>query len=222
MTNEEMYEKLAQAVVDMEEDDVADLANQCVEEGIDAFEAIDKGLTEGMERAGKLFEEEEYFVPELLSCADAMNVGIDILKPYIKVDNSGEKPTVIIGVIEGDTHDIGKNLVKLMMETSGFNVIDVGRDAAPALFVDAAVQNNAGIICISTLMTTTMDTVGDVIDLLNERGLRDRFKVMVGGSPASTAFAKKIGADGYSKNAADAVKLARELNEEQLSGRKTA
>lgn len=208
---EEMFEKLAQAVVDMEEDDVVELAEQCIEQGIDAFEAIDKGLTPGMEEAGKLFEEEEYFVPELLSCADAMNAGIDVLKPHIVTKNSAVKPKVIIGVIEGDTHDIGKNLVKLMMETSGFDVIDLGRDVTAESFVNAAIEKKAEVICISTLMTTTMDTIGDVVTMLEEKGVRDQFKVMVGGGPASPAFAQKIGADGYSKNAADAVKLAKKI-----------
>lgn len=207
----EIFEKLTQAVVDMEEDDVVELANQCIEEGIDAFEAIDKGLTPGMEQAGKLFEEEEYFVPELLSCADAMNAGIEVLKPHIVSDDSGVKPKVIIGVIEGDTHDIGKNLVKLMMETSGFDVVDLGRDIPAEDFVNEAVAQKAEIICISTLMTTTMDTIGDVITLLKDKGIRDQFKIMVGGGPASPAFATKIGADGYSRNAAEAVKLAKEL-----------
>ncbi|MEE1229268.1 MAG: corrinoid protein [Lachnospiraceae bacterium] len=212
MTKEEMFEKLSQAVVDMEDDEVVDLANQCIDEGIDAFEAIDKGLSAGMEEAGKLFEEEEYFVPELLMCADAMNAGIDVLKPHLaSVDDSSDEPTVVIGVIEGDTHDIGKNLVKLMMETSGFNVIDVGRDATPEQFIDKAEETGAKIICISTLMTTTMDTVGDVVKKLEERGIRDKYKIMVGGGPVSASFVKKIGADGYSRNAADAVKLAKKI-----------
>ncbi len=208
---EEMFEKLSQAVVDMEEEEVEKLSRKCIEEGIDAFEAIDKGLTPGMEQAGKLFEEEEYFVPELLSCAEAMNIGIDVLKPHIVVEGSSEKHKVLIGVIEGDTHDIGKNLVKLMMETSGFEVIDLGRDVDPEDFVDEAVNHNVEIICISTLMTTTMDAIGDVVELLKKKGIRDRFKIMVGGGPVSQAFADKIGADGYSKNAADAVKLAKKI-----------
>ncbi|WP_298482889.1 corrinoid protein [uncultured Ruminococcus sp.] len=209
--SEKMMKALAQAVVDMDEDEVDRLSNQCITEGIDAFEAIDKGLTAGMEEAGKLFEEEEYFVPELLSCADAMNVGIDILKPYLTVDSSQEKHKVVVGVIEGDTHDIGKNLVVLMLDTAGFDVTDAGRDVPPEKLVDIAVETQAEIIVISTLMTTTMDAMEEVIHILNERGIRDQFKVMVGGGPISQAFSDKIGADGYSKNAADAVKLAKQL-----------
>lgn len=206
-----IFEQLADAVVEMEDEEVKALSEQAIKDGVDAFEAIDQGLTKGMERAGVLFEEEEYFVPELLMCADAMNVGIDILKPHLKVDASAEKHKILIGVIEGDTHDIGKNLVKLMLETSGFEVIDAGRDVDPEDMVDQAVEEGVEIICISTLMTTTMDAMEEVIIQLKEKGIRDQFKVMVGGGPISQSFSDKIGADGYSKNAADAVKLARKL-----------
>ena len=206
-----IFEQLADAVVEMEDEEVKALSEQTIKDGVDAFEAIDQGLTKGMERAGVLFEEEEYFVPELLMCADAMNVGIDILKPHLKVDASAEKHKILIGVIEGDTHDIGKNLVKLMLETSGFEVIDAGRDVDPEDMVDQAVEEGVEIICISTLMTTTMDAMEEVIIQLKEKGIRNQFKVMVGGGPISQSFSDKIGADGYSKNAADAVKLARKL-----------
>ncbi|MFT3951935.1 MAG: corrinoid protein [Oscillospiraceae bacterium] len=208
---ESIFEKLAQAVVDMEEEEVEKLAKQCIAEGIDPFEAIDKGLAKGMDEAGKLFEEEEYFVPELLSCADAMNIGIDILKPDLKVDATAEKHKAVIGVIEGDTHDIGKNLVALMLDSAGFEVIDIGRDAPPQAFVDKAAEIGAELICISTLMTTTMDAMADVIKTLNERNIRGAYKVIIGGGPISQSYADKIGADGYSKNAAEAVKLAKKL-----------
>lgn len=207
----ELYEKLSDAVVEMDEELVTDLSNQVVEENLDAFEAIDQGLSKGMERAGKLFEEEEYFVPELLMCADAMNIGVDILKPHIEVDVTNQKHKIAIGVIEGDTHDIGKNLVKLMLETSNFDVVDLGRDVPASTFVDRAVEEKAEIIMISSLMTTTMDAMADVITILKDRGIKDQFKVAVGGGPISQAFADKIGADGYSKNAADAVRLCRTL-----------
>ena len=164
-----------------------------------------------MERAGKLFEEEEYFIPELLMCSDAMYAGLDILKPHIKRDEQGEKHIVVIGVVEGDTHDIGKNLVKIMLETAGFDVLDLGRDIPPQNFVDKAKEVNAGIIALSTLMTTTMEGMAEVIRILKQENIRDRFKVIIGGGPISQSFADKIGADGYSVNAADAVRLARRL-----------
>lgn len=208
---EELLKDLSDAVVDMDEDKAADTSNAIVEQDYDAYEAIDKGLSNGMERAGALFEEQEYFVPELLMCADAMYAGLNILKPHIKKNDEGEQYKVVIGVVEGDTHDIGKNLVKIMLETSGFEVHDLGRDISPAQFVDEAEKIGASIICISTLMTTTMDGMDQVIKILNERNIREKYKVMIGGGPISQAFADKIGADGYSVNAAEAVRLARKL-----------
>ena len=208
---EELLQKLSDAVLEMEDEEVVALANQAIDEGVDAFEAIDKGLTDGMERAGKLFEEEEYFVPELLMCSDTLNAGLDVLKPHLKVEEGAVKHKVVLGVVEGDTHDIGKNLVKLMLETSGFEIIDVGRDIPAKQFVEVAKKEGAEIIALSTLMTTTMKAMEEVITILKEEGIRDKFKVMVGGGPISQGFANKIGADGYSVNAAEAVRLAKSL-----------
>jgi len=195
----------------MEDTTAASLSEEVVANGFDAYEAIDKGLAKGMERAGVLFEEEEYFIPELLMCSDAMYAGLDVLKPHIKTDEQVQKHKVVLGVIEGDTHDIGKNLVKIMLESSGFEVVDLGRDIPPAQFVEKAVETSADIIGLSTLMTTTMDGMREVVDILKEKNLKERFKVIIGGGPISPAFAKKIGADGYSGNAAGAVRLARDL-----------
>ena len=211
MEKEELFRQIADAVVEMEEDTVEELAQQSLTAGIDAYETIDSGLAKGMERAGQLFDEEEYFVPELLMCSDAMNVGIDVLKPHLKSENVSKKGKVVIGVVEGDTHDIGKNLVRLMMETGGFEVLDLGRDIPPAEFVNKAEEYGADIIGIATLMTTTMPGMQEVVDILANKGIRDKFKVIVGGGPISPAFAKKIGADGYARNAADAVKVAQNL-----------
>ena len=211
MEKEVLFQQIADAVVEMEEDTVEELAEQSLSEGIDAYETIDLGLAKGMERAGQLFDEEEYFVPELLMCSDAMNVGIDVLKPHLKSENVSKKGRVVIGVVEGDTHDIGKNLVRLMLETGGFEVLDLGRDIPPAEFVSKAEEYGADIIGIATLMTTTMPGMQEVVDILSSKGIRDKFKVIIGGGPISPAFAKKIGADGYARNAADAVKVAEDL-----------
>ncbi len=210
-SKQELLKKLSDAVVNMEEEEAVELSNQAIDEKYDAYEAIDKGLADGMERAGKLFEEEEYFIPELLMCSDAMYAGLDVLKPHLKTDDESEKHKVVIGVIEGDTHDIGKNLVKIMLETSGFEVVDLGRDIPPLQFVEKAKEINAKIIALSTLMTTTMDGMAEVINILKQQEIRENFKVMVGGGPISQGFADKIGADGYSVNAAEAVRLARNL-----------
>lgn len=211
MNNEALYQGLSDAVVDMDEDRAVRLANQAVEEKADAYQAIDKGLAKGMERAGKLFEEEEYFVPELIICSDAMNAGISVLKPHLKQGELAERRRGVIGVIEGDTHDIGKNLVKIMLEASGFEIFDLGRDVPPQVFVDKAVEVNAELILLSSLMTTTMDAMAEVIRILERQGIRGRFKVAVGGGPISQAFADRIGADGYSKNATEAVRLCYKL-----------
>ena len=212
MDKQKLFGQLSDAVVDMDEDLVVELSQQVIDEQVDAFEAVQQGLSNGMERAGKLFEEEEYFVPELLMCADAMNAGVDVLKPHIKVDSSTNgRHRIIIGVIEGDTHDIGKNLVKLMLETAGFELIDLGRDVPAARFVDEAEKQGADMIMVSSLMTTTMDAMADVVKVLGERGLRGKILYAVGGGPVSKGFADKIGADGYSSDAADAVRMCQRM-----------
>lgn len=206
-----LFQQLSDAVVDMDEEKVVAVAKTVIEQGVDAYEAIDKGLSSGMERAGQLFEEEEYFIPELLLCSDAMYAGLDMLKPYLKTDATAEKHKIVIGVVEGDTHDIGKNLVKIMLETAGYEMIDLGRDIRPETFVAKAKETGAAIIALSTLMTTTMDGMAEVIHILRRENIRDDFKVMIGGGPISQAFADKIGADSYAVNAADAVRLAKKL-----------
>ncbi len=210
-----LFKNLSDAIVNMDEEEAVVLSKEVVLENIDAYEAIDQGLSDGMERAGKLFEEEEYFIPELLMCSDAMYAGLDILKPHIRRDEQGEKLKVVIGVVEGDTHDIGKNLVRIMLETAGFDVFDLGRDIPPQKFVDKAREVGANIIALSTLMTTTMDGMAEVIRILDRENIRNKVKVMIGGGPISQSFADKIGADGYSVNAADAVRLARRLTNSQ-------
>lgn len=209
---EDIIQRLSDSVFEMEEDRAAEFANLAVEEGIDAFEAIDKGLAHGMRRAGDEFENGSYFIPELLLCSDALNAGVNILKPHIQIDDAdGGKTKVVIGVIEGDTHDIGKNLVKTLVEAGGFEIYDLGRDVPPQKFVDAALEKNADVIAISTLMTTTMTGMQRVIDILNKNGIRGNFKVIIGGGPISQGYANQIGADGYSPNAMEAVRLIKEL-----------
>ena len=215
---EELLAELDRCVLEMEDEAVTGVAQEYVEEGFDTYEGITEGLSKGMEKAGQLYEEEEYFVPELLICSDAMYNGLDVLKPHLKVSaDQGSKCPVIIGVVEGDTHDIGKNLVKIMMDTAGFEVFDLGRDVAVETFVEKAKEIGHGIICMSTLMTTTMNNMSRVIEALKEQGLRERFAVMVGGGPLSKSFADKIGADLYTANAAEAAKEAKKLAERLLA-----
>lgn len=208
-----LNEQLAQGVLDMDEVLVTELAQKLAAEGGDALDAITNGLAKGMEQAGDLFDKEEYFVPELLLCADALYAGIEILRKHISVNLSQKSHKILLGVIQGDTHDIGKNLVKLMLETAGFDVVDLGRDITPQAFVEKAKEVKAEVIGMSSLMTTTMDGMDLVIKILKEEGIRDQYKVIVGGGPISQNFADQIGADGYSRNATEAVKLVRRLVE---------
>lgn len=215
---EQLHEQLAAAVVELEEDLTKQLAQQAVDLGFNAWDAVEHGLVAGMDRAGKLFDEEEYFIPELLLASDAMYAGLDILRPHIPKQNEGEqKVRVVIGVIEGDTHDIGKNLVRIMLDVGGFDVIDLGRDVPPQTFVDRAKEVGARIIAMASLMTTTMDGMAEVIRILEAEKIRDQFKVIVGGAPISQGFAKRIGADGYASRAPAAVQLAKRLVEESAS-----
>jgi len=208
---EDLLKKLADCVVEMEDETVRDIANEYIDNGFEAYEGIAKGLAFGMEDAGRLYEEEEYFIPDLLLCSDAMYEGIDILKPHITKDSTKESYKAVVGVVEGDTHDIGKNLFKIMLETSGFEVYDLGRDVPCIDFIKKAKEIDADLIGLSTLMTTTMENMELVIDLLNKEDIREKFVVMVGGGPISQSFANEIGADGYAHEASKAAKLAKEL-----------
>ncbi len=215
-TKEEILKDLASAVVDMDEELAVDAANRLVDQNLDAYDGIASGLAVGMDQAGKLYEEEEYYIPELLMCSDAMYAGLDVLRPHLKKADTADTFKAVVGVVEGDTHDIGKNLFKIMMETNGFEVVDLGRDVPPADFITKAKEIGANLIGMSTLMTTTMDNMEVVINLLKEANMRDDIVVMVGGGPISQSFADKIGADGYAPDASKAARLGKSLVEEKL------
>lgn len=209
---EELLGQLSECVVEMEDEEVVDVAKEYLDSGYEAFDGIMEGLVDGMNKASDLYDEEEYFVTDVLLCSDAMYAGLDVLRPALPEEEDDRiKYKAVIGVVEGDTHDIGKNLVKIMMDTAGFEMIDLGRDVSLEKFVDTAVEQEADLICMSTLMTTTMFGMKTVIDMLEEKGIRNQFKIMIGGSPISQKFADEIGADGYSANAVEAVKLAKRL-----------
>ncbi|MGC4020321.1 MAG: corrinoid protein [Muricomes sp.] len=208
---EEYLKRLSDGVVEMEEDDVAEASQEYLDAGYTAFDGIMEGLVDGMNRASQLYEEEEYFVTDVLLCSDAMYAGLEILRPHLPEEEGEVKKKGVIGVVEGDTHDIGKNLVKIMLETAGFEMTDLGRDVPLQNFVDTAKEKNADMICMSTLMTTTMGGMETVIHMLEENGMREQVKVLIGGGPISQKYADKIGADGYSANAVEAVKLAKRL-----------
>ena len=209
-TKEELIARLAECVLEMEDEEVVDVANEYIEAGYEAYDGIMEGLVAGMNKASDLYDTEEYFVTDVLLCSDAMYAGLDVLRPHLPaVENTGDVKKAVIGVVEGDTHDIGKNLVKIMMDTAGFEMHDLGRDVPLAQFVDKAEEVGADIIAMSTLMTTTMPGMREVVSMLEERGIRGKYKVMVGGSPISQKFCDEIGADIYTSNAVEAVKAAK-------------
>ena len=189
--------------------EVADLVSQALDEGLGAQQILDEGLLKGMGELGVRFKNNEAFVPEVLIAARALNKGTDTLKS--KLVDLDIKPLgrVVIATVAGDLHDIGKNLVKLMMEGAGFEVIDLGTDVPAARIVDSVGEYSPDVIALSALLTTTMAAQGDAIKALEEAGLRDKVKVIVGGAPITEAFAKEIGADGYSEDASGAAETAK-------------
>lgn len=177
-----------------------------VEEGAPAREILDDGLIAGMNAVGERFKNNEVFVPEVLISARAMNAGVEVLKPELTKAGIASKGTAVIGTVKGDMHDIGKNLVRMMLEGKGLKVVDLGVDVDPERFVAAAEENHADVICCSALLTTTMGVMADVVKLAKERGAHA--KVLIGGSPITQAYCDSIGADGYSPDAASASDLA--------------
>ena len=214
MTKEKLFDDLKKAFIEQEEDIVTELCKKSLDMKINPEETIDQGLVSGMHEVGILFEEKEYFLPEVLICSDILNNGLSLLKPHLKRSETRRKTLrVVIGVVQGDTHDIGKNIVKIMMEVAGFEVHDLGKDVPLNKFIDKIEEIDGHLICMSTLMTTTMNGMKLVVDRMIELGIRDKYKVMIGGGPVSLNFAHKIGADYYSSNANGAVSLAKKMLE---------
>lgn len=190
---------------------VKQLVPEALAEGIPVSEILNNGLLVGMTELGELFKKNEVYVPEVLVAARAMKVGTDLLKPYMMSADIQSRGVVAIGTAKGDLHDIGKNLVRMMMEGSGFTVLDLGVDVAPEKFVEAVQTNGAQIVAISALLTTTMPAMRECIEALEKAGLRDKVKVMIGGAPVTQSFADEIGADAYTPDAASAAERAVEL-----------
>jgi 5-methyltetrahydrofolate--homocysteine methyltransferase len=211
------YQKYLKPVYDAVLDGNAPSAQASVKAAMDAdvpAEVILKdGLIKAMAEVGRLFEENEYFVPEMLVSARAMQSGLNLLKPLLAASGAEPAGRVVIGTVKGDLHDIGKNLVAMMLEGAGFEVIDLGTDVSPEKFVKAVVDNKASIIGMSALLTTTMPSMSNTIKALEEAGIRDQVKVMIGGAPVTDGFAKQVGADGYSPDASSAVRLAKSLTD---------
>lgn len=190
---------------------VKGLVQQAIDEGVPAQEILEKGLLDGMNVIGEKFKNNEVFVPEVLIAARAMNQGVALLKPLLAEAGVKASGKVCIGTVQGDLHDIGKNLVKLMLEGKGLEVIDLGTDVAPETFVQTAIDQNCQIICCSALLTTTMGVMADVVKAAESAGIRDKVKIMIGGAPVNQAFCDQIGADVYTSDAASAAEAAAAL-----------
>ncbi len=199
----QIIDDLFNAVVNMDEDASRALSQTALDEGIDAYRALMEGLAAAMDKVGKLYSEHEYFVPELLLCSDALYAGMEILKPHIKVNNVAEQRKILLGTVEGDIHDIGKNLVKVMFEAAGWEVYDLGADVKIGRFVEEQRKVKADIIGLSALMTTSMLAIPKIIEEIRKEYTQTA--VLVGGAPLTRHIAVSYGADGYADNAGEAV-----------------
>jgi 5-methyltetrahydrofolate--homocysteine methyltransferase len=208
---EELLAQLAQGVVDGDGRKVSDLTGQAIDARVQAKQILDDGLLAGMATIGQRFKAHEIFLPDVLLAAKAMYVGMDLLKPLLITQNVPTLGKVVIGSIYGDLHDIGKNLVGIMLKGAGFEVIDLGNDVPPERFVDEAKEQGALVIGMSALLTTTMQGMRSVVDLVQQRGLAPAIKTIVGGAPVTADFARRIGADAYGFDAANAVDRVKEL-----------
>ncbi|MDY0287903.1 MAG: corrinoid protein [Sphaerochaeta sp.] len=191
--------------------DVKELTQQAVDEGMKPEDILDQGLLAGMSIIGVKFKNNEVFVPEVLIAARAMNAGMAILKPLLVADNMVSRGTVVLGTVKGDLHDIGKNLVGMMMEGKGLTVVNLGTDVTPARFVEAAIEHKASIIACSALLTTTMREMENVVKAVKDANLGQSVKVMIGGAPVTESFKEKIGADAYTPDASTAAEVALQL-----------
>ncbi len=208
----DVYTKISEVLIAGDIKEIPNLCLQAVEDGFSAQDIMDKGLFPGMDVVGQRMKTGEMFIPEVLRSAKAMQAGLGVLKDKLTGDDVGAgMGTVIVGTVQGDLHDIGKNLVVMLLEGAGFNVVDLGVDIKPEQFVAAASEHGATIIGISALLTTTMPKMSETIAALTEAGLRDKVKIMVGGAPVTQTFVDDIGADGYGADAASAVEKAKEL-----------
>ncbi len=190
---------------------VSELTREAIDAGIDASDILADGLIAGMDVIGERFRAHEIFLPDVLLAARAMHAGMELLKPLFLQDEVPSLGKVVLGTVQGDIHDIGKNLVAIMVEGAGFEVIDLGKDVAPEAFVDAAVEADARVIGMSTLLTTTMPAMLRVVEILKDRGLEDSIRTIAGGAPVTRELVEEIGADAYGYDAANAVEIIKEL-----------
>ncbi len=203
---------LKKAVIDGEDVLVEELTQKAIDEGVSPEVILNDGLIGGMDVVGQAFKDGTMFVPEVMMTAAAMKCGVELLRPLLGgKEQAGKKGTIVLGTVEGDLHDIGKKLVAIMFDSQGYNVIDCGMDVPVDTFITEAESNGASVIGMSALLTTTMPVMGQLIDELKARGIRDKYKVIIGGAPITQEYSDEIGADGYSTDAQSAVELANRL-----------
>ena len=207
------FESIKNAVIERKIKEIGKLIEEALAQGTDPNDIINDGLIPAMDVVGGKFAEGSIYVPEMLVSAKTMSLGLDILKPLLAADKAGSKGTIILGTVKGDLHDIGKNIVAIMLEGAGFKVVDLGVNLSVEKLMEEIKKHNPGVIGLSALLTTTLPEMQTVIEELKKQGLRDKIKVMVGGAPVDSKFAEKIGADAYGKDAAQAVATARKLFE---------
>jgi len=205
------FQNMIDTLIEGDEKKLTSLAQSALDEGVSAKEILEKGLMAGMDIVGEKMEAEDMFIPEVLRSAKSMSVVIDTLKPLLAEGDISTAGKVIIGTVKGDLHDIGKNLVAMMLESAGFEVYNLGADILPDKFVEEIKDKNADMLCLSALLTTTMPMMKTTIDALLKNGLREQVKVMIGGAPVTQDFADQIGADGYAHDAGSATRLAKAL-----------
>ena len=208
---EDTLQKIASNLYEGEDQEVAELVQEALDQGMTPDEILQVGLIAGMDEVGRDFKAGDLFVPEVLIAARAMHAGMNVLRPLLTETDAASAGKCVIGTVKGDLHDIGKNLVKMMLEGAGFETIDLGADAGPEAFVEAVREHRPQVIGMSALLTTTMVQMKATIEALEEAGLRGEVKVMAGGAPVTDAFAQEIGADAYAPDAASAVEVARRL-----------
>jgi len=213
MSNQKLLERLAKAVLEGDKNSAIENAQAAVDEGLDPLEAVDQGLSKGMEVVGANFESGEAFLPELLMAADSFKAAMEILNPVIEANKqkTSKLGIALLATVKGDQHNIGKNILATVLETNGFEVVDIGIDQSTLNIIEAAKKHKADFIGLSSVMTTTMPYQKEVVETLAEMGLREKFFVLVGGGPVTQKWADEIGADGYGETAVDAVGVAKKL-----------
>jgi len=208
---DEHINRIKEAVVMGNRAEIEDFVRQALQNGVNIQDVINNALISAMDIVGQKYTDREIFIPEMMIAANAMKMGLDVIKPMMTDEQVASKGTILIGTVRGDVHDVGKNLVAMMLEGSGFHVIDLGVDVREEKIFQHIKENSPDLLAMSALLTTTMPQMKNVIDALTQAGYRDAVKVIIGGAPVDKAYAEKIGADGYADDASEAVQLARKL-----------